>query len=63
MKRWPHFITVTDPARKPLADDDSKASAVTAALKRGGVLEKDVQTTNLQIQPQDFQQQGHGHRI
>jgi uncharacterized protein YggE len=46
-------IDVTDPsAQASLADDDSKASAVTAALKRGGVLEKDVQTTNLQIQPQ-----------
>ena len=35
-------IDVTDPsAQASLADDDSKASAVTAALKRGGVLEKE----------------------
>lgn len=45
-------IDVTDPsAQASLADDDSKASAVTAALKQGGILDKDVQTTNLQVEP------------
>jgi len=46
-------IDVTDPsAQVSLADDNTKASAVTAALKQGGVLDSDVQTSNLQIQPQ-----------
>jgi uncharacterized protein YggE len=45
-------IDVTDPsAQASLADDNSKASAVTAALNQGGLLDKDVQTTNLQIEP------------
>jgi len=45
-------IDVTDPnAQASLADDNSKASAVTAALKQGGVLDKDVQTSNLQLEP------------
>jgi uncharacterized protein YggE len=45
-------IDVTDPsAQASLADDNSKASAVTAALKQGGVPDKDVQTSNLQVEP------------
>jgi hypothetical protein len=45
-------IDVTDSsAQLSLADDNSKASAVTAALKQGGVLDKDVQTSNLQLEP------------
>jgi uncharacterized protein len=46
-------IEVTEPsAQVSLADDDSKASAVTDVLKQGGVSQSDVQTTDLQIQPQ-----------
>lgn len=45
-------IDVTGPtAQASLADDNSKASAVTAVLTRDGVADKDVQTTNVSIQP------------
>ena len=45
-------VDVTDPsAQASLADDSSKATSVTAALKQGGTLEKDVQTSDLSIQP------------
>ncbi|MGH9028346.1 MAG: SIMPL domain-containing protein [Acidimicrobiales bacterium] len=45
-------INVTAPsAQASLTADDSKASAVTTALEQGGVLQKDVQTSNLSIQP------------
>jgi uncharacterized protein YggE len=45
-------IDVTDPsAQASLADDNSKASEVTAVLKQGGILDKDVQTSNLQVEP------------
>jgi uncharacterized protein len=46
-------IDVTDPSAKAsLVDDDSKASAVTAVLRQGGVAAKDIQTSNVSIQPQ-----------
>jgi uncharacterized protein YggE len=46
-------IDVTDPnARASLVDDNTKASAVTAVLKQGGVAAKDIQTSNVSIQPQ-----------
>jgi uncharacterized protein YggE len=45
-------IDVTRPtAQVSLADDNTKASAVTTALTRGGVADKDVQTSNVSIQP------------
>jgi len=45
-------IDVTDSsAQASLADDNSKATAVTAALQQGGILDKDVQTSNLSINP------------
>jgi hypothetical protein len=45
-------IDVTDPnARASLVDDNTKASAVTAVLKQGGVPSKDIQTSNVSIQP------------
>jgi len=45
-------IAVTEPsAQVSLADDNSKASAVTTALETGGVLSKDIQTSNVSIQP------------
>jgi len=45
-------IDVTDSsAQASLADDNSKGSAVTTALKQGGTLDKDIQTSNLSIQP------------
>ena len=45
-------IDVTDPsAQASLVDDNSKANAVTAALKQGGVADKDIQTSNVSIQP------------
>ena len=45
-------IDVTDPtAQASMADDNAKASAVTAALTKGGVLDKDVQTSDVSIQP------------
>jgi uncharacterized protein YggE len=46
-------IDVTDPSAKAsLVDDNSKASAVTAVLRQGGVAAKDIQTSNVSIQPQ-----------
>ncbi len=46
-------IDVTDPsAQASLIDDNTKASAVTAVLTRGGVAPKDIQTSNVSIQPQ-----------
>jgi uncharacterized protein YggE len=45
-------IDVTDPnAQASLVDDNSKAAAVIAALKGGGVTSKDIQTSNVTIQP------------
>ena len=45
-------VNVTDPsAQASLVDDNSKAGAVTAALKQGGVADKDIQTSNVSIQP------------
>jgi uncharacterized protein YggE len=45
-------VNVTDPsAQASLVDDNSRAGAVTAALKQGGVAEKDIQTSNVSIQP------------
>ncbi len=45
-------IDVTDPnAQASLVDDNTKASAVTAVLKQGGVAPKDIQTSNVSIQP------------
>jgi hypothetical protein len=45
-------VNVTDPsAQASLVDDNSKAAAVTAALKQGGVADKDIQTSNVSIQP------------
>jgi len=45
-------IDVTDPnAQASLVDDNSKADAVIAALKGGGVTSKDIQTSNVTIQP------------
>jgi len=46
-------IDVTDPsAQASLVDDNTKASAVTAVLTRGGVAAKDIQTSSVSIQPQ-----------
>jgi uncharacterized protein YggE len=46
-------INVTDSgAQASLVDDNSKANAVTTALERGGVAAKDIQTTDVSIQPQ-----------
>jgi len=46
-------IAVTDSsAQASLVDDNSKASAVTAVLKQGGIANKDIQTSNVSIQPQ-----------
>jgi uncharacterized protein YggE len=46
-------IDVTHPsAQASLVDDNSKASAVTAALKQGGVADKDIQTSDVSINPQ-----------
>jgi uncharacterized protein YggE len=45
-------IDVTGPsAQASLVDDNSRASAVTAVLKQGGVTERDIQTSNVSIQP------------
>jgi uncharacterized protein len=45
-------VAVTGPsAQASLADDNSKASAVTTAFETGGVLSKDIQTSNVSIQP------------
>lgn len=45
-------IDVTAPsAQASLVDDNSKATAVTTALKQGGILDKDVQTSDLSINP------------
>ena len=45
-------IDVTDPnAQASLVDDNSKAAAVVAAFKAGGVMSKDIQTSNVSIQP------------
>ncbi len=45
-------IDVTDAtAQGSMADDNGKAAAVTTALTKNGVLDKDVQTTNVSIQP------------
>jgi len=46
-------IDVTDPtAQSALSDDSAKATAVTTALVTGGVATKDVQTTDVSINPQ-----------
>jgi len=46
-------ISVTDPtANEALSDDNVKATAVTAVLTQGGVAAKDVQTSNLSVNPQ-----------
>ncbi len=46
-------IDVTDPtAQAALADDNTKATAVTTDLTQGGVAAKDVQTSGLSINPQ-----------
>lgn len=46
-------IDVTGPsAQASLVDDNTKASAVTTVLKQGGVATKDIQTSNVSIQPQ-----------
>jgi uncharacterized protein YggE len=46
-------INVTDPtANQALSDDNTKAAAVTAVLTQGGVAAKDVQTSDLSINPQ-----------
>jgi uncharacterized protein len=46
-------INVTDPtANEALSDDNTRAAAVTAALALGGVKAKDVQTSDLSINPQ-----------
>jgi uncharacterized protein len=46
-------IDVTDPsAHAALVDDNTKASAVTAVLQHGGVPGKDIQTSNVSIEPQ-----------
>ncbi len=39
-------------ARALLVDDDTRATAVTAVLRQGGVAAKDIQTSNVSIQPQ-----------
>ncbi len=45
-------IDVTDPnAQASLVDDNTKASAVTAVFTQGGVPAKDIQTSNVSIQP------------
>jgi hypothetical protein len=45
-------IDVTDPsAQASLVDDNTKASAVTAVLRDGGVPAKDIQTSDVSIQP------------
>ena len=45
-------IDVTDPtAQAALADDNTRAGAVTAVLTQGGVATKDVQTTDVSINP------------
>ena len=45
-------IDVTDPnAQASLVDDNSRAAAVIAVLNRGGVTGKDIQTSNVSIQP------------
>lgn len=45
-------IDVTDPsAHGALVDDNTKASAVTAVLQHGGVAGKDIQTSNVSIEP------------
>jgi uncharacterized protein YggE len=46
-------IDVTDPtAATAMTDDNAKATAVTGVLTQGGVAAKDVQTSNLSINPQ-----------
>jgi len=46
-------IDVTDPsAHAALVDDNTKASAVTTVLQHGGVADKDIQTSNVSIEPQ-----------
>jgi uncharacterized protein YggE len=46
-------IDVTDPtANGALTDDNTKAAAVTAVLTQGGVAAKDVQTSDVSINPQ-----------
>jgi uncharacterized protein len=45
-------IDVTDPtAQEALADDNTRAAAVTAVLSQGGVAAKDVQTSDVSINP------------
>ncbi len=45
-------INVTEQsAQASLVADNSKATAVTSALKQGGILEKDMQTSDLSINP------------
>ena len=46
-------IEVTDPsAQASLVDDNTKASSVTSVLEQGGVPSKDIQTSNVSIEPQ-----------
>jgi len=46
-------IDVTDQsAHGAVVDDNAKASAVTAVLRHGGVADKDIQTSNVSIEPQ-----------
>jgi hypothetical protein len=46
-------ISVTDPtANEALSDDNTKATAVTTVLTQGGVAAKDIQTSDLSINPQ-----------
>lgn len=45
-------ISVTDPtAQASLVDDNKRADAVTAVLEQGGVADKDIQTSNVSIDP------------
>jgi len=51
-------IDVTDSsANAALTDDNTKATAVTAVLTQGGVAAKDIQTSNVSINPQ-YNQKG-----
>jgi uncharacterized protein YggE len=51
-------IDVTDPtAQEALADDNTRATAVTAVLTQGGVAAKDIQTTDVSVNP-DYSDKG-----
>ena len=46
-------VNVTDPgAQASLTDDNTRANAVTAAFEHGGVAQKDIQTSNVSLNPQ-----------